>query len=92
MRIDAYSAISQIYQSNSKVATSGKTVKSANDKLEISQTAKSYQTVKAAVSEASDIREDKVARIKSEMAAGTYSVSAEEFAEKMLNSSRILSF
>ena len=92
MRIDAYSAISQIYQSNSKVTASGNKVQSSNDKLEISQTAKHYQTAKAAVSETSDIREDKVARIKSEMVAGTYSVSSEAFAEKILNNSRVLSF
>lgn len=86
MRIDAYNAVSQMYQSGSatsvKKASEAKTF--ANDKLEISQTAKSYQAARAAVGTASDVRMDKVASIKEQIAAGTYKISSEAIADKLL--------
>lgn len=39
---------------------------------------------KSAVSEASDIREDKVSQLKSMIDAGTYSVEPGDFASKLL--------
>lgn len=93
MRIDAYNAVSKIYQANSAAAVkkSGNP-KSAQDKIEFSQTAKSYQTAKAAVNSAPDVREDKVARIKAQMAAGTYNVSLDAVANKILSSAGTLTF
>ncbi len=85
MRVEAYSAVSQIYQTNK--ATSVKKAAdmySGNDKFEISDTAKKYQTAKAAVNNASDVRADKVAEIKAQMAAGTYNISSEAIADKIL--------
>ena len=55
------------------------------DKFEISQSAKDYQVAKAAVSESSDIREEKVAELKEAVASGTYNVSAAEIADKMVS-------
>lgn len=92
MRIEAYNAISQVYQANSKMATKTNATASSNDKFEISETAKSYQVAKQAVSAAPDIREDKVAEIKAKMASGTYTVSAEDFAEKVLDSTSTITF
>ena len=43
-----------------------------------------YQVAKTAVSQASDIREDKVAQLKSMIDAGTYSVEPGDFASKLL--------
>jgi negative regulator of flagellin synthesis FlgM len=43
-----------------------------------------YQIAKNAVSEASDIREDKVAQLKDMVESGTYQVSADDFASKLL--------
>ncbi len=93
MRIDAYNTISQLYQTNnvSSVRKSSRT-QSYNDKLEFSSTAKSYQTARAAVAEASDVRMDKVARIKAQMAAGTYNISSEAVADKILNNVETLTF
>ncbi|MDO5381213.1 MAG: flagellar biosynthesis anti-sigma factor FlgM [Eubacteriales bacterium] len=93
MRIDAYNAVSQIYQANSvsKVKSTAKT-SSASDKFEISDTAKTYQTAKSAVNAASDVRMDKVNDIKARMAAGTYNVSSEDVADKILNSVSTLTF
>lgn len=93
MRIDAYNAVSQVYQANSAAAVKKSSAsKSAQDKIEFSQTAKSYQTAKAAVNSAPDVRQDKVARIKAQMAAGTYNVSLDAVANKILSSAGTLTF
>ena len=76
MRIDAYMQVSQIYQAN-KTKNAPKTGKAGSrDSLEISSFGNAYQVAKQAASQASDVREDKVA-------AGTYSVSIEDVADKM---------
>ncbi len=92
MRVDAYNAISQIYQTNTKMATKSKVAAYTNDKVEISDTAKNYQVAKQAVAASSDVREDKVADIKAKMAAGTYNVSSEDFANKILSNAETLAF
>lgn len=93
MRIDAFNAVSQVYQANptSKVRNAARAY-SVNDKFEISDTAKTYQTAKAAVNSASDVREDKIADIKARIAAGTYNISADAVADKILNSVSTLTF
>lgn len=85
MRIDAYSQISQLYQTTrkTKVQATGK-VAATKDELYISHTGRDYQIAKQAVTQASDIREDKVALIKASMEAGTYQVSNKSFAEKLV--------
>lgn len=85
MRIDAVNQISQIYKPSSatRVEKSG-SVKN-KDAFEISQSAKDYQVAKRAVSEASEVREDKVAQMKEALASGSYNVSAQEIAEKIVS-------
>lgn len=90
MRIDAYNQISQIYQTNNKYKTQKTTSVSARDKVEISSMGKAYQTAKSAVNEAADVREDKIADIKSRLDNGTYNVSAESFADKLLGKYQVL--
>ena len=92
MRIEAYNAVSQVYQSNTKLTAKTNPVANANDKFEISQTAKSYQIAKQAVSAAPDIRQDKVADIKAKMSSGTYTVKSEDFADKVMSSASTLTF
>ena len=93
MRVEAYSAVNLIYQSGAaSSAKKGGSTASYSDKLEISRTAKDYQTAKEAVSRASEVREDKVAQIKAAMEAGTYRVSAQEVAGKMLENIATLTF
>ena len=87
MRIDAYSAVNQVYQTN--MQTRKETVEkktSRDDKIEISQVGKDMTVAKKAISEAPDLREDKVKAIKEQMEAGTYSVSSEAIADKLINS------
>ena len=84
MRIDAYNQISQLYQTTKVKQAQGVKKNTPSDAFEISQAGKDYQTVVSAVKEASDVREDKVNKIKAQLASGTYNVTGEEFANKMI--------
>lgn len=86
MRVEAVNQISQIYKpSGTKKYTKQGNVNN-RDAYEISQSAKDYQVAKKAVSEASDVREDKIAQLKEALASGSYNVSAQEVAEKIVSS------
>ena len=87
MRIEAYNQVAQLYQtSNTKNTNAASKVNSmGRDQVQISSTGKDYQVAKAAVSESADIREDLVADIKARIKAGTYDVSTDDFAEKLLS-------
>jgi negative regulator of flagellin synthesis FlgM len=86
MRVDAYNKISQLYQTTSvKKAASTKNV-ATSDQIVISRTGKDYQVAKQAVAGATEVRMDKVNDIKQRIAAGTYNVSAEEVANKVVDS------
>ena len=87
MRIDAYNQIQAVYQAQSArkpqaTAKAGGT--SFVDKLQLSSMGKDIQTAKQAVANAPDIRSEKTEPIKAQIAAGTYNVSAESFADKLL--------
>jgi negative regulator of flagellin synthesis FlgM len=85
MRIDAYNQISQIYGVQSNVKTfKTQSGSGLSDQLSISQTARDYQIAKKAVSEASDVRADRVAQLKAQVEAGTYSVDPGVFASSLL--------
>ena len=84
MRIDAFNKVSQLYQTNSVKNTAKTRNSSFSDKLEISQLGKDYQVAKQIVAQTADIREDKVNEIKQRMEAGTYEISNEELAEKLV--------
>ena len=87
MRIEAYNQVAQLYQTSNTKNTSqaAKTNSMGRDEVQISSTGKDYHVAKAAVAEASDIREDLVADIKARIKAGTYDVSPEDFAEKLMS-------
>ncbi len=84
MRIDAYSQINQIYKTGSKAKTGKVARTSEKDKVEISSFGKAYQIAKNAVAKSPDVREDRIAEIKSKIDSGTYYVSNEDLAEKLL--------
>lgn len=85
MRVDAINHVSRIYKTaNAKKADKAEEVKN-RDAYEISQSAKDYQVARKAVSESPDVREDRVAQIKEAIASGTYNVSSQEIAEKMVS-------
>ena len=85
MRIEAYNQVAQVYNTNKTVRTQAAKPAQGTDKVQISQLGKDFQVAKEAVANAPDIREDKVAKVKEQMAAGTYSVSADDFASKLLD-------
>ena len=88
MRIDAYNQVAQVYGVQQKsISALSKTngLSMGKDQLSISQVGYDHQIAKSAVAEASDVREDKIAIIKAQINAGTYSVNPEDFANKLLN-------
>ena len=91
MRIDAYNQIAQLYGVQKRPAAQKTTsTGSFADQLSISRAGRDYQIAKNAVSEASDIREDKVAQIKTMVASGRYQVSPDDFASKLLEKYQLL--
>lgn len=86
MRIDAYNQIQQIYKSSKLNKTEGKksAVSKFSDRFSISDSAKDAQEVKQAVANAPDIRAELVNPLKEQIANGTYEVSTEDFASKLL--------
>ena len=84
MRIGPYAQVQQVYgtKKSAKVPKTGNT--SFSDQIQISSIGKDIQTAKAAVAASSDIREDVVAPLKASIQDGTYQVSGESFAEKLL--------
>lgn len=88
MRIDPFNKVTQIYQANKPKKITGTSSESFSDTLEISRAGQDYQVAKAAVKEASDVRMDKVEAIREQMAAGTYAVTPEMIAEKLVGNKR----
>jgi len=84
MRIEAYNQVQQLYQTQKVNRTQSTSAVAKTDKVQISSIGKDIQVAKAAVAGASDIREDIVAPIKERVQSGTYEVSAESFADKLL--------
>lgn len=85
MRIEAYNQVAQIYKAN-QIAGTAKTAKNsaARDEVQISSFGRDYQIAKQAVADASDIREEKVAQVAAKVNSGKYDVSADDFANKLI--------
>lgn len=83
MRIEAYTQVQQLYQTQKTSKAQSAQKASFRDQLEISSAGKDIQTAKNAVMGAPDIREDVVAPIKEQIQNGTYEVDADSFAEKL---------
>lgn len=84
MRIDAYNVISQTYGTKGKYKTGSAAKTGSADKVEISDFGRELHVAKQAVAAAPDVRADKVSELKSRIKNGTYNVSGESFAEKLL--------
>ena len=85
MRIDAISKVSQLYQANTAKKAAKAEAARKTDSVEISRAGMEFQIAQQAVHAAPDIREDKVQALKEQMQAGTYSISMDDLAEKLLN-------
>ncbi len=85
MRIEAYNQIQAVYQAQQvKKPQAAPKTNSFADKLQISSMGKDIQIAKQAVANAPDVRSEVTEPIKASIAAGTYNVSAESFADKLL--------
>lgn len=84
MRIDALNMVSQVYQASKPSKINKTNAVSRTDEVQISSFGRELQIAKQAVNSASDIRSDLTSSIKSSIDKGTYSVSGEDFASKLL--------
>ena len=84
MRIEAYTQVQQVYQQKNTNKNQKTSSTSFSDQLEISSVGKDYNIAKNAVKNSPDIREEKVASIKEAVQNGTYEVSTDSFANKLL--------
>lgn len=85
MRIEAYTQVQQVYNTNKTARSEGAKKAKFTDAVEISNLGRDIQVAKQAVANTPDVREDLVASIKEQVKAGTYSVSAEQLANKLLS-------
>ena len=84
MRIEAYNAVSQIYSAKKPSKVNKAQAAYGKDQVQISSIGKDIQTAKSAVAQSSDIRKEVTEPIKAAIANGTYNVSNEDFASKLL--------
>ena len=84
MRIEAYTPVQQLYNTNNTNKGQKTSKTSFSDQVQISSMGKDIQTAKQAVVDTPDIREDIVAPIKASIQNGTYDVSGDSFADKLL--------
>lgn len=88
MRVEAYAQVQQVYNTKKTKQLQSKAAASRADQVQISSLGKDFQTAKQAVADSADIREELTASIKSRIQNGTYEVSSEDFADKLLNAYR----
>jgi negative regulator of flagellin synthesis FlgM len=83
--------VPQYQKSDSYTASSDKpaanTAAKPEEKVDLSTMAKNIQQAKNALSKLPDVREEKVQEIKSQVEKGTYNVSGEKIAGKMVEES-----
>lgn len=89
MRIGTYNMVSQIYGSNGTKRTKSAGTNGTGsflDQVSLSSMGKDMQTAKLALAETPDVRESKLQDLKKRVEAGTYDVSVDAFAQKLLDS------
>lgn len=88
MRIGTYNMINQIYGANStKKSKSANSTSYASfkDEVSFSSVGKDMQIAKNALASVPDVRDSLVNDIKTRMEQGTYEVSADDFADKLMS-------
>ncbi|MDO4303353.1 MAG: flagellar biosynthesis anti-sigma factor FlgM [Bacillota bacterium] len=84
MRIEAYTQVQQMYNTRKTANVKSRSNVNVSDQVQISSIGKDIQIAKQAVANADDIREDITAPIKEKVQAGTYEVSLDSFADKLM--------
>lgn len=88
MRIDAYNQVNQLYgvKKTGKVGKTGYASSiSGTDQVSFSSIGRDMQIAKTTLASIPDVREDRVAALKTQVQNGTYNVSNESFADKLLS-------
>ena len=86
MRISSYQ-VSQVYSANNTSKATKKAITGSGDikdQVSFSSVGRDMQVAKAALSNVPDVREDRVNSLKQSINNGTYEVSGESFADKLL--------
>lgn len=75
------------FYNNKKESTTKKSKISqySTDQFTLSKEARDFQSIYKAMNQTPDIREEKVSKIKAQIESGTYSVSSQEIANKILS-------
>lgn len=87
MRIGSMNQIAQVYGAQSvkkSYKSSSIAATSTSDQVSFSTLGRDMQIAKKALSSVPDVREDKVKALRESIANGTYQVSAESFADKLM--------
>lgn len=84
MRIEAYTKIQQMYNTTVTNKSQRTAAVRKSDQLHISTFGKDSQIAKQAVASGSDIREELVASLRDKIRDGSYDVSIESFADKLM--------
>ena len=88
MRIGTYNMFNQIYGAKSTKkygSVSDTNSASFKDEVSFSSLGKDMQVAKNALAGVSDVRESKISELKAKVQSGTYNVSPEAFAEKLMS-------
>lgn len=90
---DLSSQMVQQYQKNDNIVNTDRqaagATKTTEEKVNLSTQAKDYQQITNTLSQLPDVREEKIQEIKSQVEKGTYNVSGEKIAGKMVEESII---
>lgn len=84
MRVEGFQKVAQVYTGKNNVKATEGTQNNGNDQIEISQSGKDYQIAKQALADIDDVRVDIVEGIKEKIQNGSYQVSGDEFAAKVI--------
>lgn len=85
MKITSLFNATNVYNKNVKTDKKIDKPKKQNDSLMVSDTARDFQSVLKAVSNAPDVREDKVEQISEKIQEGSYDVSSEDIVNKLFS-------
>lgn len=85
MKISNILQVSNIYKNNTKLKNKKSLESTKMDNLNLSSEALDYQKILTAVNKAPNIREDKINDIMERINNGTYKISSEKIAEKILS-------
>jgi negative regulator of flagellin synthesis FlgM len=85
MKINSVSSIYSVYNTKPAISRKKTTDAASADSYNVSNEGKGYNSIYKAVMQSPDIREDKVNSISQQIADGTYNVSTQDLADKILS-------